>query len=461
MALRLGWLAALGAFGLTLARMGRLLTVEPGARSWIPVLVAAATVSCVITAVGLAAGARPWMMVPLNIVGGSLAVARIAAGSTMTFGVIPTGATRGALAEQTGIAFELIRFGAAPVVAATGLVAVLAGIFWLLGSLTAYGAVKRRPLIMTIPTLGFYLVLATLDRRPPEWWWPVLMAACGAACLLASSEKGATGRVRSIRSGLVVAPRGRLLPLLTLGLVALSAGASARVFAATVPESGLVAWRSATGFGGGLFGGVSYNLFADLQQDLVGQSDELLFVARVSESPVPNSELYWKLINLDIYDGEIWTYSQQEARRPQVEGDWETSDLAYTGPTIRVESVVQIAALRENVLPVLYSPRSLTTNDTLLASSFRVREDGSIISDGRTQESLLYTMHSEIPIMDLSVLASSGAACHLFSKVPGRPEHFRSSPPTSRYRCHRPASASSIPSCPTSSPPRSRIWLAR
>lgn len=408
MALRLGWLAALGAFALVLARMERLLALDPGARSWVPVLVAAAVVSSVITASSLAAGAKPWMMIPLNLVGGGLAVARVAAGSTMTFGIIPTAETRDVLINEIGVALELIRYGSAPVIAATGLVAVLAGIFWLLGALTAYGAVQRKPLLMAIPTLGFYLILATLDRRPPEWWWPVLMGACGAACLLAATERGPTGRVRSVRSGHVVPSRGRLLPLLTLGVVALSAGGAARVFAATVPEAGLVSWRSATGFGSGLFGGVSYDLFADMQQDLVGQSDELLFVARVSPSPIPNSEHYWKFINLDTYDGELWTYSAQEVTRPQSEGDWEADDLAFMGSTVRVESVVQIVSLRMGVLPLLYSPRSLTTADDLLARSYRVSEDGSVFTDARTREDLQYQVISDIPSMDLSVVASSG-----------------------------------------------------
>ena len=408
MALRLGWLAALGACALVFARLARLLWTEPGERSWVPVMVAAAVVSCVVTAAALAAGARPWTTIPLNLVGGGLAVARVAAGSTMAFGIIPTAETRVALADEIGVALELIRFGSAPVLAATGLVAVLAGIFWFLGAVVAFGAVRRRPLLMTIPTLAFYLILATLDRRPPEWWWPILMAACGAACLLAASERGASGRVRSIRSGHVVPTRGRLVPLLTLGVVALSAGGAARVFAATVPEAGLVAWRSANGFRG--FGGTSYDLFADMQQDLVGQSDQLDFVARVSPSPIPNSELYWKYINLDIYDGESWTYSAQDVTRPQSEGDWEAEDLAFVGSTVRVQSVVRIVSLRQGELPVLYSPRSLSTTDELLAGSYRVSEDGSIFIDARTREDLQYQVISDIPSMDLSVVASSGGA---------------------------------------------------
>jgi transglutaminase-like putative cysteine protease len=441
MAIRLGWLAALGAIALVLTRMERLLAVDPGTRSWVPILVAAAVVSCIVTAAALAAGAKPWMMIPLNMVGASLAVARVAAGSTMRFGIIPTGETRAALAAEIGVALELIRFGSAPVIAASGLVAVLAGAFWLIGALTAYGAVRRKPLLMTIPTLGFYLVLATLDRRPPEWWWPVLMAACGATCLLAASERGPTGRVRSTRSGHVLPTRGRLLPLLTLGVLALSAGGAAQVFAATVPEAGLVAWRSATGFGSGLFGGVSYNLFADMQQDLAGQSDELLFVARISPSPLPNSEHYWKFINLDSYDGELWTYSAHDVARPQSEADWEAEDLAFIGSTVRVESVVQIVSLRLGVLPVLYSPRSLTTADDLLARSYRVSEDGSVFTDARTREELLYQVISDIPSMDLPVVASSGgslspifANARAAGEFPVEPSSVQAPLPSTRVR---------------------------
>ncbi len=99
MALRLGWLAALGAFGLALARMGRLLSVEPGTRGWLPVLVAAAVVSCVVTDGGPGrrgqtvddGSPQPGRRKPGGGEGGS--------GSTMAFGIIPTGATRRALAE--------------------------------------------------------------------------------------------------------------------------------------------------------------------------------------------------------------------------------------------------------------------------------------------------------------------------------------------------------------------------
>jgi transglutaminase-like putative cysteine protease len=67
-------------------------------------------------------------------------------------------------------------------------------------------------------------------------------------------------------------------------------------------------------------------------------------------------------------------------------------------------------SLRSPVLPVLYSPRSLTTADDLLARSYRVSEDGTVFTDARTREDLLYQVISDIPSMDLSIVASSGGA---------------------------------------------------
>ena len=409
MGTRLGWLGALGATGLALGRLSRLLSVGPDGEGWLTVLVTALVIGGVVTAGALAAGARPWMLTPLGVAGAGMAVGRVAAGSTMTWGVIPTRATVSALNDQIGVALELIRFGSAPVIAASGLVALLAGVWWLLGSAIAFGAIKKKPLAMILPSLGLYLLLATLDRQPPQWWWPVLLAVCGVAGLLASAERRPSGRARSLRTGRLIPSAGRLLPVVTVIAVASIAGGAARGFAATVPESGLVSWRNATGFGGGLFGGVSYNLIASMtQQDLVGQSPEVLFVARVSESSPPNSDLYWKLISLDSYDGDYWLPANLTVNRPFAESDWEEADFQFVGPSVRVESIVRVVSLRQNYLPVLYSPRSLVTDDPLLADSHRAREDGSVKFDARTTEGLTYRVVSDLPQPDVGALASTG-----------------------------------------------------
>ena len=128
MGTRLGWLGALGATGLALGRLSRLLSVGPDGEGWLTVLVTALVIGGVVTAGALAAGARPWMLTPLGVAGAGMAVGRVAAGSTMTWGVIPTRATVNALNDQIGMALELIRFGSAPVIAASGLAIVGLGL---------------------------------------------------------------------------------------------------------------------------------------------------------------------------------------------------------------------------------------------------------------------------------------------------------------------------------------------
>lgn len=441
MGTRLGVIAALGALAMALIRLGRLLTVGGGGTSWVPVAIAAVVVGGVAGAVALIAGARSWTLIPLNVIGATLAACRVAAASTLALGVIPTLDTIPAMRSELGVALELIRYGSAPVIAVPGLVAILAIVFWWIGSAIALGLVKRRPLFATIPSLGFYLLLATFDRRAPSWWWPAAMAIFAAVALLAAGERRAAGRARSSHTGQVIPASGRLLPLFTLALIAVAATGAARSFAATVPESGVIQWRTPTGFGGGLFGGVSFNLFTSFQQDLVSQSQEVMFVARVSESAPPNSDLYWKLITLDAYDGELWLPASLSLIRPVKVSDWEASDFAFRGPVVRVESVVQIAGLRQNFLPVLYSPRGLQTSDTILSASYQSREDGSIRFDARTSENLLYRAISELPLPDMSVLASSNgelspifAAAQADGQFPIAPTAALPQLPSSRVR---------------------------
>ena len=198
------------------------------------------------------------------------------------------------------------------------------------------------------------------------------------------------------------------MPALFIAAVALTGTFSTFQFASAVPESGMVAWRNPTGFGGSLFGGFSYNLFASMQQDLAANSDVVLFLARVSESAPANSELYWKLISLDTFDGSYWLPGNLGISRPASPDQWEAPDFAWQGNQVRVQSVVRIENLRQNYLPVLYSPRGVESDNSILMSSYRSREDGSLKFDARTQEGLIYRVTSDIPIPDLALLATEG-----------------------------------------------------
>ncbi len=404
---RLGWLAALAAIGLVLARLGLLLVAGTGTSPWLPILLAALTLGGAATALLMVAGSRSVLLFLASLCGAVLALARVAAGPTLFLGVLPTAASSEILRDQMTLALELIRYGAAPVLAMPGLVAFLAALFWLLGATMVYGGVRRWPLLMVGPPLAFYLVLATLDRSPVRWWFAATLALVGGLGMLSGRVRTAGGRVRNATTGQAIPASARSLPVIVVvGLVAAAVGTSA-AFAATVPESGLIAWRSASGFGAGLFGGFSVNVFAGMQQDLVTNDSTVVFAARVSEAAPPNRDLYWKLTTLDVFDGETWQPGRLAVKPPD-QPTWESGDFAFAGPTVRVEQVVRIMALRQNYLPLVYSPVALRTDDAFLKASHRIREDGSITFDINTREGMIYRVTSDIPQPDLSVLASVG-----------------------------------------------------
>ena len=405
---RLGFLAALAAICLAVSRVLALVDSNPEEPSVAAILFVAMLIGAGIAAAGRAARLGWPTQTIAVLLGAGLAFARLAAPTSLAGGLIPTTATPAAVGAELQIAFELIRFGAAPVVASPGLVGVLAVVFVVLAALLVNGIGSSRPLLATVPSLAFYLLSATLDRRPPSWWTPTALVIVGAVAFLAAGLRSRGGRTRLRSTGRPLPTHSWSIAFAVVALVAAAGTLSVARWAATIPESGLVAWRNPTGFGGGLFAGFSYNLFTSMQQDLAEESPVILFVARVSESAPPNSELYWKLITLDTFDGNYWLPAPFDSKRPTSPSDWEAPDLAYTGDTVAVEAVVRIEALRQNYLPVLYSPRGLATEDRLLGQSYRSREDGSVKFDARSQQGLIYSVTSQIPIPNFSILASDG-----------------------------------------------------
>ncbi|HJR87227.1 MAG TPA: DUF3488 and transglutaminase-like domain-containing protein [Acidimicrobiia bacterium] len=410
MGTRLGLLATLGAFLLALYRVGRLIEGGPTDPDLVSVLIVATLIGAAVTAASRLARLGLVLTFLLGLGGASLVFARLTAANTLAGGLVPTTATPAAVGAEMAVAIELIRYGSAPVTASPGLVAVLAVVFWTLGALAISGLLVRRPLRATIPILAFYLLAATFDRRPPAWWAPAALIAVGALAFWAAASDRSGGRARLRPSGQPLPSHTYGMPILMVAVVALAGTLSTFRFAASVPESGLVAWRNPTGFGGGLFGGITYNEFASLQQDLIADNPAVVFIARVSPSAPPNDQLYWKLITLDTFDGTEFRPGNLGYARAEDQSDWEAGDFAFRGDTVLVESIVRIAGLRQPHIPILYSPRSLQTDDALLQASYRSREDGSIKFDALTKEGLEYRVISEIPVPNLSVLATEDEA---------------------------------------------------
>lgn len=409
MARRLGGLIGAAAVLLALARLTRLLQPQVDGPPWELVLGAAAVLGAVVTWTAIAYRLGTAWIVALGTGGALLAAIRVTAPSTLLFGVVPTSSTIGEVGTELGYAIELIRFGAAPVLPVAGLVGILAIVFWALGGLAAAGAARSNTALAALPGLAFYLQLATLDRRPPGWGWLVAFLAVSAATLAAigPGSDPRSGRVRD-PDGLLLPRRSRTTQGVALGLVALVAASTTSVFAGTVPESGVLAWRSQSGLGSGLYGGgTSINPFVGLQQQLVDLGDDPVFYARLSESAPPNEDLYWTLLTLELFDGENWRTSQQEFSKAGGTR-WEREDLAFQGPTVPVGARIQIAGYRDQVLPVLYSPVSLSSDVELISESFRVREDGSVSIDVTTRPGWEYQITANVPQPDLAQLASVG-----------------------------------------------------
>jgi transglutaminase-like putative cysteine protease len=402
------WLTGFGAVVLSLARLGRLLQPQTEGPAWQIVLLAAVVLGAVFTWVARSYRVSAPIVVAVNAAGLTVALLRITAPATLTAGVIPTSETLETMQTELAFAWEILRFGAAPVLPVAGLVAVLAAVYWVLGAVGIVGILSRRPSLVTVPALAFYLQLATLDRQPPGLRWLVAFAVVGGMAVVAMANPGnpAAGRLRA-RSGMLI-PRVSTAAAVTVAVLgAAGAVAGANTFAATMPESGTLQWRTQTGIGSGLYGGSSFNLFVGMQQSIVSLSDEPLFYATVSESAPSNSDLYWNLITLDTYDGANWlpgaqSWAKQGATR------WERADLEFQGPTVPVAARVQVASLRESVLPTLYAPYTLRSEEDLIREGFRVREDGSVGIDLRTNPGWEYEIEANVPLPDINYLASTG-----------------------------------------------------
>ena len=406
MARQFARLTTAAAIALPLVRLGRLLQVQSEGPPWELVLITAAVLGGVFTWALATYRFGALTIVAVNALGATFAVLRLTAPATMTYGFIPTRETLPEVWQQLGYAYELIRFGAAPVLPVVGMIAILAVVFWGLGVGATWSDMARRPLAGILAALVFYLQLATLDRSPPGLGWTAAFALVAAAALIAarSSTDGRFGRAFD-PDGRPLKRESRALPALTVALTFIAAVAATSAFATTVPESGAINWRSRSGIGSGLYGGTSFNLFVGLQQDLVSLSDDPVFLARLSEGSPANSQLYWKLITLDVFDGSNWIPSAQEFSK--LGGSrWERPDWAFQGSTVEVAAKVRIEDLREQFLPTLYSPTALSSEVDLISDSFRVREDASVAIDVRTRTGWEYELRASIPQPEIARLAS-------------------------------------------------------
>lgn len=412
MAYRFSWIAGAAAVLLALLRMERLLRPIEDGPPWQLALLAGALLGAVITwtAVSYRVG---WLGTALFNLGGLvLAAFRLGAADTLVLGFLPSLETFSTMGTELGWAIDFIRFGAAPVVPAAGLILILTVVFWILGALLAWGLLSSHPTLALLPPLLFYLQVATIDRIPPRVGWTTAFLAVAALGLLAVAldERSLTaGRLRRRLTPGHVPMTAPLFPTMFVAIAVVVSVVGSHAAAGLVPTSGFLDWRAQTGLGGGIFSGVSFNLFASITQtDLVSRSEEPVFIATIegaAGADIPD-DLYWKLFTLEEFDGENWFPGRLTTRIPLSDDPWEDPEHAFKGETTPVTQTITIASLRQNALPTLHSATWINSDSALLNQSFRVRQDASIPIDLRTWEGLTYEVISGVPIPDLGVLAS-------------------------------------------------------
>ena len=409
MAYRFSWIAGAAAILLALLRMERLLRPIEGGPPWQLALLAGALLGAVITwtAVSYRVG---WVGTALLNLGGLvLAAFRLGAAGTLVLGFLPSLETFPTLITELEFATGLIRFGAAPVFPAAGLILILTVIFWLLGALLAWGLLRTHPTLGLLPPLLFYLQVATIDRIPPQIGWTTAFLVVAAITLLAVAldERSSTaGRLRNRFTPGHVPMSTPLLPTVFVSIAVVAAVIGSNAAGGLIPASGFLNWRAQTGLGGGIFSGVSFNLFANITQtDLVSRSEEPVFIATVEGVDVPD-DLYWKIFTLERFDGENWFPGKLTTRIPGEGDSWEDPEHQFKGETAAVVQTITISTLRQNALPTLHAASWITSESALLNQSFRVRADASIPFDLRTWEGLTYQVGSNLPVPDLGVLAS-------------------------------------------------------
>jgi transglutaminase-like putative cysteine protease len=398
---RWSWLA--GAAGITLAvlRLGRLLKPTVEGAPWQVAVVAGAAMGAIITW----ALRDRWSSIAGNLVAFAIVSMRIAVPGTLAAGLIPTSRTVPAFRAELGLGVDLIRFGVAPVSPVAGLVVILTAVGWGLAALMAWAIRKRQPALALAPPLLFYLQLAVIDQTPGGAPWTVAFLSLVALSLGAVAQSRRTASTAQMRAADPVRPP-YVYPTIFVAVSVVLALGGMRLASSVIPPAGLVDWRSHTSIGGGILVGVSYNLFTSIQQQLLSPTDAPVFTATV-DGDVDPSSLYWELITLEQFDGKNWIPMPRETRSPSAD-TWEDPETTFFGPTAPVDASIRIAALRQNYLPVLYSPTWLGSDSALFNDSFGVRTDGSVQFDLLSWDGLTYQEAALVPNPDLNALASSG-----------------------------------------------------
>jgi hypothetical protein len=262
----------------------------------------------------LAYKARVWVAVTANLVAYGLIVGILVTPDTLVW-IFPTAETLSAVQVEFAHAFEIIQNGVEPVRPVPGLVMLLAGLFWILGFLLVAGLLNGRPFVATITPLIIALQFVIIDRKPKELYHIAIFVTISALTLLAvraDERDHGTGRLSRTNSTTRPSKRPSIGIAVLVASTIVASLAAVSSFGDTVPDDGIVSWRSPAGYSDEYSGSGTYNLYTDIRANLITQSNNPLFTVRISGDVDPTTVRY-RMVTLDEFDGNRWRTSSFRA----------------------------------------------------------------------------------------------------------------------------------------------------
>jgi transglutaminase-like putative cysteine protease len=415
---RYSWIAGLASIGFAFWQLTRLLLPTGSGAKWQLVVMSGLAIGLIVTWTAITYRLRAIWIVLINVAALFLAATRFSAPSESLL-IFPT--TPGVVALWSDLvrAFDVIRHNVEPVRPITGIVVILTALFWLLGTLLAWGLSKDHPFVALLPPLVVALQFATLDRRNDGLivLGAFVLLVAGTILAVAHDERDrGAGRMAGERQRApsnAPSPTAALLVAATVIVAVVGAG----VLGPKLPTDGVLAWRTPGGLGGGFYGSsIAYNPYISIHAGLVSKEGIPLFRAKIDgDGDVSPDKVYFRLLTMDTYRNGRWS-----AGRTQVydldETPLEEEGYEYAGATNRVTADITIEALGQEWLPAPYAVVGADGEDV---DVFRIRRiDTALLFRGdRTYQGMQYRIVSKIPVIDPAAVAGvpDGTLSPLFS----------------------------------------------
>ncbi|MFV1998960.1 MAG: DUF3488 and DUF4129 domain-containing transglutaminase family protein [Acidimicrobiia bacterium] len=407
MVYRFSWIAGIAAIGLAFWELSSILKNSVVGTPWQLAILIAAVLGAGITWSLLAYRSNALLVVGGNVVAFIITVGLLVAPKTLWL-IFPTSETWTTVRFELGRAVEIIQFGVEPVRPVPGLVLLLALLFWTLGFLLIAGLLNDRPFVALITPLIIAVQFVIIDRRPKGIVHVAIFLGIVALTLLAVRiDERDRGSGRLQRVGASTPPSARPSSAVTgLVLVTMATAVGAVVLVGnSVPNDGLITWRSASGYTDDYSGSISYNAYAGIKASLISQTNLPLFRAEVEGTPA--DQVRFRTVTLDSYSNGRWGTNSIKAF-PVDDDPWIDESQVYRGATTSVTASIRIENLSQPWMPAPTTSNAVRSATEADQRSIRIRRlDGSLYLPGDvTYAGMEYQVTAEVAVYDGATLAA-------------------------------------------------------